>query len=223
LTVTEEFSFVGNQGVRITITFENRSPGPINAGARFLLDTCLGEASRGIVFTTNQRTIDSETLVFGYSGDRYWIDQHEAVSLIGSISTGNPGDPDSVHFANWKKLSDASWKAAFQEGRNFNSPPYSVRDAAVCYYFDPQPLGPGEKRSFGFTLSLDMGVPAPSVPQAPSGAPRQPSNNRDLDELMSLIDQINAAISSGTSTEEELEAMERALGQLRAKYGMDSR
>lgn len=162
MTVKQEFSFVKGPGaansVKITITLENSSDREYSTGARFLLDTALGEAYGGEPIFTNRRTLNTETLINRYDGDTYWTDREDMLSLSGSINTGSPEDPDSVHIANWKKLSDVTWKAPYQSGRNFNSPPYSLRDTAVCYYFEPRALGRGEKMKAAFFLGMNLDV-----------------------------------------------------------------
>ena len=51
--------------------------------------------------------------------------------------------PDKIVFANWKRLSDASWIYDASTSRNFSMLPYSVNDSAACEYFDPRPLPRG--------------------------------------------------------------------------------
>ena len=238
--VTMEFTFTRNpvssetNGVSVSITLENRSDRQINTGARFLLDTHLGEGISPLHFTTDRRTILSEALLSGTDGDRFWTDTNNRVSLTGSLYTGVRGEPDSVHIANWKKLSDASWRAQYHHGRNFNFPPYSVNDTAVCYYYEPHPLGQGEKRNFGFVLGIESGAgfhtaPAereiaqdlpvwtPAASLSPLVAPDL--REQDLRLIRELMAQIDAYLASGTATEEELNTIESTLNGLRAKYG----
>ena len=232
MLVTEEFTFVkaankaDTQGVYIKITLENKGDRQVSAGARYLLDTNLSEKTPGLGFTTNSRTIQGETLLTGSDNDRWWTDRNDKVSLTGSINTGSSDDPDSVHFANWKKLSDASWKPSYQSGRNFNFPPYSVGDTAVCYYYDVRPLSRGENRTFGFYLVLDEGAISGSARAADTeliqdlkvqgtADPRE----QDLASLRSLMARIDALIASGNATDDELAALEFDLNKLRAKYG----
>ena len=231
LAVNMGFSFARTpnsaltNALRITITLENRADREINVGARFLLDTNLGEGSNGFPITTNQRTIATETLIASGDNDRFWTDRNANISLTGSIKTGSAGDPDSVHIANWKKLSDVTWKASYQPGRNFNFPPYSVGDTAVCYYFDPRPLGRLEKRSFGFSLALNSENLTDSASAAASEfsdlpmPPTADSREQDLAALRELLSRIDEGIASGAASEEELAAMEFTLNKLRAKYG----
>ena len=116
MLVTKEFSFVSSpgsaetNGVSIRITLENRGDRQVLAGARFLLDTQLSEGRGGITFATDRRTFSSETLLSRGDGDRFWIDRNDTLSLTGSLFTGSDTDPDSVHFANWKRLNDASFR-----------------------------------------------------------------------------------------------------------------
>jgi hypothetical protein len=212
--------------VSIKINLENRGGSQISAGARFLLDTQLGEGTSPAGFTTNLRNINSETLITGKDSDSFWTDKSDTLFLTGSLNTGSSAGPDSVHFANWKKLNDAAWKAEFQQGRNFNFPPYSTGDTAVCYYFEPRPLSPGEKRSFGFTLGIDNTAQAIASGRemfrdlAPVGAPVEGFNSReqDLETIKELMTRIDALIVSGTAGEDELSAIEYALNRIRAKY-----
>ena len=247
MTVTQDFSFIGSNALKITITLENRGDKQVNAGARYLLDTKLGERLLGNPFTTNRRTFSTETLITRADGDRYWTDKNDRVSLSGSFVYDSSLDPDSIHIANWKKLSDVSWKAPFQAGRNFSSPPYSIRDTAVCYYFEPAPLGRGERRTFGFILALNNEgnfsfSPASSASSSVSSSSAvsvselaaktdeavlnmekafDDARENDLAALRLLISQIQAHIDMGVATEDEMAEMEFTLNKLRAKYSSE--
>jgi len=243
MQVTKEFSFVRTassaetNGVAIRITLENRGDRQVAAGARFLLDTNLGDRQPDISFTTNRRTINAETVLTRADRDSFWIDRNDRLSLTGSLFTGSDGDPDRVHFANWKRLSDASLRLPYQPGRNFNMLPYSVRDSAVSYYFEPRPLGRGEQRTFGFYLFLNSegeGLHPPALvatngealldlpARAPAGllalADLMDHREYNLAAIRELMARIDTLISSGTATEEELAAIELAMNILRARY-----
>ena len=233
LTVTQDFEFIkapGSSvasGIRITITLENRGDRQINAGARLLLDTSLSEKASGFSFNTNKRNFNSELLISALDGDRYWSDKNSTNSLSGSIITGSSGDPDSVHIANWKKLNDASWKASFNEGKDFSLPPYSINDSAVCYYFEPGDLGRGEKRSMGIILAVNnesmLNSFSAALPKEPIVDLREnierDDGEEDIFELREIISKIDLYITMGTATEEEMAAIEFALNRLRVKYG----
>ena len=257
MKVTKDFIFVrnhsGEEGLQISITLESKGRRRVSAGARYLIDTSLGEGPRLVPIRTDQRTISAETIITRYDSDDFWIDGNDGLSLTGSLYTGAEEDPDSVHFANWKKLADVTWKAPYQRGRNFSAPPYSVRDTAVCYYFEPRNLGAGERRTFSFTLSRSQeglfGAPqiasAVSISPVPENIPVQihvsehpdignevigqgdnreaDTRDQDLALLRSLISQIDTHMLNGTGTDEELQELELAVDALRSKYGLGSR
>ena len=233
LAVTQDFEFIKApnssvaNGIRITITIENKGDQIITSGARMLLDTNLSEKASGFSFNTNRRNFNSELLVSALDGDIYWSDKNSTTSLSGSIITDSPQDPDSVHIANWKKLNDASWKASFNEGKDFSLPPYSINDTAVCYYFEPRELGRGEKRSLGIMLAVNneamLNNYSAALPKEPIVDLARNFENayteEDLAALREIISKIDLYIAMGTATEEEMAAIEFALNRLRAKYG----
>jgi len=180
LKVTEDFSFVRagssslSNGVQITITLFNKGEKPVDAGIRFLIDTTLGEKNPPH-FVTNARELNSETLITGTSSDRYWISRNSQLVLMGSIDGRNR--PDSVHFANWKRLNDAPWKVSYMQGRNFNMPPHSIDDSAVAYYYEPALIPRGGSRTVAIILSGDVaGSFVQNVP-AYSAGPRNVAAN----------------------------------------------
>jgi hypothetical protein len=225
LLVTEEFSFIKTagtgetNGIAVKITLENRSVQRSRVGARFLLDTDLGETYSQAPFSTDARSINSEIVVEKGSSDKWWISRNDdQQSLMGSMfSGGSFGDePDSLYFANWKRLNDVSWKIAYQQGRNFNLPPYSVGDSAVCYYFEPRSLEQGE--SCSFTILLAAGNEGGLI-NAKAGESSGPGGETDLEIIRRLIAQIDGYISSGIVTEEAISAMEATLNQVMERSG----
>ena len=233
LLVTQEFTFVRSDdsaetnGVLVTVTLENRGDRQISAGGRFLLDTTLGDRRRNITFTTNRRTIDSEFFFQRNSGDRFWIDRNNTLSLTGSLFTGSDEDPYAVHFANWKRLNEAPWSLPHEPGRNFNLLPFSVRDSAVAYYFESRPLNRGAKRSFSFYLLSNSETGTLFVESSPQdqivNMPVQSGQNERREETLRMIrdimSRLDTLIKSGTATEEEVAALESTLNDLRARYG----
>jgi hypothetical protein len=224
--VTEEFVFIKtpgsdiNNGIAINISIYNRSSQKADVGLRFLLDTNLGERGSQSPFVTDVRPIASETLIEKGSPESFWISRNAGLSLMGSITGSERESPDSVMFANWKRLNDAQFKAPYTAGRNFNAPPYSVEDSAVCYFFEPRSVGKGETRICSFTLAAgnDRGFTSPAVAAASPGEDVS-ARQRDLAIIQVLITQIDTYIASGRVSEAELSAMEEALNRLLEKYG----
>jgi hypothetical protein len=164
LTVSEVFSPVRTanshfaNGVMITVTIQNTADRPASVGLRILIDTELGEGRGRIPFLTNSQIITNEMLIEGTSGELFWVSRGQRTALMGSIV--NPVDfnsrvPDFVHIANWKRLNDVSWRLRYSEGRSFNSLPYSIRDSAVCYYYEPAALENDEIFTFSIVLTTE--------------------------------------------------------------------
>jgi len=151
IKVTQVFSKVktsGSQntnGVLVKITVENTGAQSSKVGLRFLLDTDLGEKQK-IPFITDKFEITKELKIEKEEGEKFWISRGESISLMGSIV--NPLDdsaetPDFIHFANWKRLNDAPWKLRYAEERSFTFLPHSIKDSAVCYYYEPSVIDAG--------------------------------------------------------------------------------
>jgi hypothetical protein len=243
LMVREEFSFIKtagsslSNGIKITVTLENRSPRQADLGLRFLIDTNLGEGVHGDPpFLTDRRAVPSETAVEGGDADRWWISRNDRLALMGSISAGVGQKPDLVLFANWKRLNDVPWKTGYSPGRNFNYLPYSIGDSAVCYYYEPRPVSRGEILTYTILLAAEdekgftsyfAGSPndlsrflGETVPLS-GGAPSADSRQADLILLRDLINRIDSYAAGETAvTEEELAAMELVISRIKARYGL---
>jgi hypothetical protein len=246
LQVTESFSFIKTassaqvNGIKITVTVQNRNDKQVDAGLRLLLDTNLGEGPGREAFVTDTRSIHSETV--SGSGERRWISENSRLSLMGSIEIEEGKNPDLVLFANWKRLNDVPWNISYVPERNFNYLPYSIGDSAVCYYFDPRPLpGDGE---FSFSVCLaaadadgftSSGTAYPKdyrkeITESPGAAssesPVSPASSRSSGEadfalLQELIDRIDAYLSGDIIiTGEDLAGMEHTITRLKKRYGL---
>jgi hypothetical protein len=162
---------------------------------------------------------------------------------MGSISAPQGKSPDSVHFANWKRLNEAPWKSSYSENRNFNYPPYSIGDSAVCYYYDPVPLSQDQELIYTITLAaedpagfehLRLPEAVPAAGNAPVSEPEWepiipfqkdpfPDNSResDLALLRSLMDRLDKFLSGEIElSEEELAVMELTITLLKARYNL---
>jgi hypothetical protein len=243
LMAREEFSFIKtagsslSNGIKITVTLENRSPQQMDLGLRFLVDTNLGEGTHGVPpFLTDKRAISSETAIAEGDSDLWWISRNDQLALMGSISAGVDKKPDLVHFANWKRLNDVPWKTEYAPGRNFNYLPYSIGDSAVSYYYEPRPVSRGETAVFTILLAAEDARGFPSyfagspddlsrflretVPLS-ADTPSADSRQSDLILLRDLIDRIDLYVAGEiTITEEDLAAMELVINRIKARYGL---
>jgi hypothetical protein len=239
LAVTQEFSFIKTagssltNGIRMHIRVLNRGERQAWVGLRFLLDTSLGEESSPAPFSTDQRSLNAETVIEKTAPDRYWISRSDHVSLMGSISTGVTAPPDLVHFANWKRFNDTPWKIQYTPGRNFNNLPYSVGDSAVCYYFEPLPLARGESRDFDILLAAEAegGFAAPGkavenevsriLADSEALLSREEDRQDDAAVIRNLLARIDGYLSSGVFvSDEELSAIEMVIARLKTRYSI---
>jgi len=237
LNVVQEFMFLRTEGaalvdaVRIDLKMTNKSDRDLAVGARITIDTNLGEKTTDH-FKTDTRNIQSETILIPTKDiDIRWISENEKFGLMGSIIEQGINPPDSIHFANWKRLNDAPWKANVSVGRNFNLLPYSIGDSALSYYFDPLPIPRGADR----TVSIMLGVSNPS-----GFATSKTENNKGLSQLLQtsvqtagspelalrtdlisvrdLLSRIeNALTDSGSISDEEMAALETITARLRER------
>jgi hypothetical protein len=224
------------------------------------LDTYLGEASDAHFIIPSQN-IHSETLLNKDAFEAWWISRNDKVSLIGSmtvpagleVKAGEGGasqaasrwGADSIMFANWKRLHDVPWRITYQAERNFNFLPYSVKDSAVCYYFDSRPLGREETRIYTVFLAAgdERGFIPPfaglsgelarivsetvTVPEASATTVTVEDSNannareKDLAILRELIAKIDDYMASGAAiTEEELAAIQLVINSIKARHGL---
>jgi len=257
LTITESFSFVSSSasnpadGVRIDLTIRNTSRQDLNVGARYLLDTYLGEASF-VHFRTNSLTdVTKELALSGSALPLYWVSPlpNDPEELGLQVMTSGEGItvPDRVVFANWKRLSDASWSYTVSAARNFNLLPYSVNDSAVCQYYEPRTVTRGSELTLtlclgkfnaaGFALRQPAPAAAPVVaaaapapaPAPAEPAPAQPTQSEaaaaaaqaaraELATVNALIAQIDGSIAAGGAVlQADVERFRAAIGELKSR------
>jgi hypothetical protein len=187
LSVVMDFSFIrtpnatATNGIRIDIRLHNWGESDINAGLKLVLDTYFGE-KKSPQFHTNLRYIDSETIINRVVSDQWWLAKDTNGSLMGSVFVDGTYYPDTIHFANWKRLADAKWKTTYVAGRNFNALPFSIKDDAVAYFLETTTLARWDQRTMTVMLATEdqAGFAAPLIPvanaygPAPGSAPADP-------------------------------------------------
>ncbi len=237
LTVTQSFSFARSSGtvladiLRMDISASNKSDRELSVALRFVLDTNLAE-KKSAHFTTNQRAIETELAIQPQTdSDSWWTTESDRLGLMGSVSVPDTRAPDSLHFANWKRLNDAAWKAAVSKGRNFNLLPYSINDSAVSYYFDAKPLPRGSERVE--TIYLGVANQDGFAGLGASGEVSELSRlmqksiedagsseltlQTDLVTVRDLLTRVDALLKSDTLTDDELAALEAIIARLKER------
>lgn len=229
IIVREDFSFISTagsltvNGVTITITVTNRGNKPVEAGIRYLIDTSLGEGG-DVHFLTDKRRISGETETV--SEENFWISENGEFGIMGTASGPDASGPDTsgadaVHFANWKRLNEVSWKSGLFQGRNFNLLPYSIGDSAVCYYFEPAVLEAGRSRAVSFSLAVkdEMGFAGTMTAGAEETGSSRAAMLEDITALREIAAAADKHMTDGTMDEEELAVLELELSRLKTKYG----
>ncbi|GMO45871.1 MAG: hypothetical protein Ta2B_27070 [Termitinemataceae bacterium] len=175
ISITEEFSFIRtassgvSNGVRIDVRVENWGEDKKSVGIRMLIDTFLGEKTNPN-FRTDTRPIPSELVINKSSYDQYWVSRNDEYGIMGSVFVDGVDPPDFIHFANWKRLSDARFEAEYVASRNFSIMPFSAKDSAVCYYLSARPMKKWEQASMSILLAAEdqYGFDISKVKVAPS-------------------------------------------------------
>jgi hypothetical protein len=244
LTVVQDFTFIKTasspviNGVRMNVTITNKTGQPVEIGLRCLLDTTLAEKEPAHFFT-DQRQITSETMIDKMSTEKFWVSRNNSIALVGTLIGQNVTRPDFIHFANWKRLFDTPWKPPHVAGRNFNFPPTSIGDSAVCLYYEPSPVPPGGLRTISIVFSTeDDSGSVRSDDRSPSGAitkqvfDEKAAQGNTLDNKMSqLIQEDLAALkkmlslldeyeATGNISDEDLSAIETNIFRIKERYGI---
>ncbi len=224
------------EGLLIRIDIENRSDAPLPVGARMLLDTWLGEAEAVHFRTDTVARVTGERRIPGSLTPAWWLSPAPEQSGNRVSGAREPGlyvlsagygitPPDTIVFANWKRLHDAVWDYRIIEGRGYGMAGFPVDDSAAAVYYEPEPVDPGRVRS----IALFLGVPAPE--RSPGSRPSIPRNGPPgtvqadpaavsagtdpLTEIEMLIRRIERLLAEGRASSEEIEEIERRISELR--------
>jgi hypothetical protein len=222
LLVRQEFLFIRTpgsaevNGVKIAVHIENLDAKAAAVGLRMLIDTNLGEVYGEIPFETDRQRISTEAGVNGMALDQWWVSRNGRLSLMGSIFAGADRNPDFLHFANWKRLNDMPWKIGYVEGRNFNYPPYSIGDSAVCYYYEPEHVPPRESLSYGIFLAAGSGGGFGLDSTYVSSR-----RDEDLSLLRDLLARLDLFLAGEiTMSAEDLTDVEQTIAQIKTRYSL---
>jgi len=213
-----------SDGVIINVNMENVSQKDSAIGFRYLLDTWLGEKAGTHFLAPSGAVLGTEAL-YGIDSTEPWIKTPGDAGASLQVALTVPATrPDRVIAANWKRLNDAPWAIETNASRNFTLLPYSVNDSALALYYDPVAVRPGASRTIAIALGNEISGPqrtavstqvAPAAPAADS-APLDAM--ADLIAVRSVLDAIDAALSSGSAlAPEEQASLEATLKRLEAR------
>ena len=136
-------------------------------------------------------------------------------------------------FANWKRLSDASWTYETSGSRNFNLLPYSVNDSAACHYYDPVTIPSGSSRSVsilmgnrspeGFVASAQGDI-TESLEKATTGVASVDSSlavAADIQTVNELLEKIDDIIAERSVSDSDLELINKIIQELKKKHQVE--
>lgn len=251
LEVSESFEFISSapgrpvDGVQVTLSIRNVSEEDLEVGARYIFDTNLGEEESDHFSLSDGQGVSRELTMRGSSTTNFWVSgpRDGGPSLLVTANSTGTTRPDRVVFANWKRLSDVSWTYETSRNRNFNLPPFSIGDSAASHYYGPGLLArgatlsirfvAGQYQSGGFEASTaavaatDSAAVVREAAIASVGA--APATGLALTATVDLVTahavivELNRYLESGNApSAADLEAIQTALGVLRAKIDAES-
>ncbi|MCD6122573.1 MAG: hypothetical protein J7K04_12115 [Spirochaetales bacterium] len=224
-------------GVKIEIDIKNLSEQSFSVGLRFLLDTYLGEDSYIHFKTDRVNQIVKEQTITRANMVKYWVSPKQGNADqfgLECITTGKGITvPDSIVFANWKRLNDSSWSYKTSVSRNFSLLPYSINDSAVAQYYNPENLSKNMTRKIvivlgkydakGYDISSNQNKTNLNslLKKAVSGegiSDKYLSAQADLSTVNKLLVQIDDALKSyETISNDKVEFIEEILNGLKEK------
>jgi hypothetical protein len=250
LQVTETFSFVPTAGsnltggIRIDLSLKNLSSQDVAIGARYILDTYLGEASFVHFQTDTLKQVTHELTITPADKTPWWVSplpgDPDGFGFQVMIAGAGVTAPDRVVFANWKRLTDSSWSFETSAVRTFSLLPYSVNDSAAGQYYDPRTVAKGGEALISLVMGrynkngLSGAIPesasaSASSAAAPNAAASTPPSaaaraaTADLASVDAILAEIDAALAAGTPlSSERLASIESTLKDLSGRAPGDS-
>lgn len=163
MRVTEEFTLLTasdgplSEGVRVVVKIDNTSEVDHLIAVRYLFDTYLGEKKGTHFVTSTNATFAREASLNVGQGGFYWISPFiesgsgEGVMSLADSQFATP--PESIVFANWKRLYEANWDYKPTGNLDFNFFPYSFNDSAAAQYYPKLVV----KKKTGREITLVLG------------------------------------------------------------------
>lgn len=181
-------------GLRLTLALANETEAPLKVGARWVLDTNLGERKDHFRLA-NGDLVTSETKLESSLPD-FWVSRPaaDATGLLVMVAKGVTV-PSRIVFANWKRLDDSPWDPAFKAGRDFNLLPYSFNDSAVAQFYDAQDLAPSATREITVVVGLSSAKTFAGA-RVGSANPIDDLLKTSLDPSLSVLDQDLASLDT---------------------------
>lgn len=228
LEISQTFSFFGSDGIQIRLSIKNTGTRESRLGARYLIDTHLGESSRSHFATNTDSRYPGETSIVPALGVNYFVsaqdDRKDDFGLKVMLRGSGISEAREVVFANWKRLSETAWHFTVNPSRNYSLMPYSINDSAAALYYSEEPLKPGDTREI-VTLMGNMNLGGrekarETVFSDLLGTGPQPGDSMDseLERVKDFLSRLNERVQSGNPlTREEVIEMEQVMDELKRR------
>ncbi|MCK8824247.1 cellulosome anchor protein [Fuchsiella alkaliacetigena] len=181
LLVIQNLSFVRSSTTglpdtaQIKYELKNESEEVKEVGVRAMLDTMVGD-NDGAPFRVGPEPVTTDTMYTQDELPEFWqaFDRLSDPMVIaqGTVKGSQVTAPDEIYFSNWGSLADGVWDFDFEPGREFIREGEFQLDSAMALYWNPEPLPPGESRTYitnyglgGITIVpgiLSLGVTSPA-------------------------------------------------------------
>ena len=174
------------RGFRVTVTVRNLSRNYISVGLKNLIDSYNNDNGPDFTIPGNI-PVNSERRWSASDVPSSWSTYPGEAAQISFTAMGDR-KPDSLIFANWKRLNDSDWEFNYREGRDFSLMPYSINDSAAAVFYNPVSLPPGTEETVQFALTAGSPVIERSVEKAGSiSEPVLPDELEDTPEGKQII------------------------------------
>ena len=248
-------------GVLIRYLLENFTGDAMETGLSLVLDTTLGEKQDAHFYVPNGtpgeasagkgpeqpvggsapwREITRETALTGRRIPDFWLSMDSAsessVCLRGVLRDQAVSVPDALLFVNYRFFRENPYPPRVRAGKGFNYGPYSRNDSAVVLQFDPERLGPGEKKEYRTILGLcgdgeyerlgdaeapaegpPVPAPAPVTAAGQTGGPETRTSVKEtIEKIDRIIEELNRHLEkeSRSATDEEIRSLSERLETL---------
>jgi len=210
MEITQDFTLISSvnsslsDGVKMTITVKNLRSSATEIGIKILWDTTLGENADHFLlnFPSRKTKINSEFRLT--KGDLFplsWQSTDSKNFGMMTMLSGNVTIPETVLFANWKRLNDAAWSYSYRSGRNFNQMPYYINDSAVLHLYEKKVLNKDES----YTVTAAFGYADTQGFTLGDDTTTNESNQQDISQLY------ERAVTAGSAGKSEKNQMEEDL------------
>jgi hypothetical protein len=221
------------RGFRITVTVRNLSRNYISVGLKNLIDSHNNDNGPDFTIPGNI-PVNSERRWTASDVPASWSTYPGESAQISFTPLGDR-KPDSIIFANWKRLNDSDWEFNYREGRDFSLMPYSINDSAAAIYYNSVSLPPGTEETVQFALTAgspvyenaavkSAGVTEAVLPEELEDTPegKQIILNYAIQYDLDLIDKMTSEIDSLLLTDDpvynsQTEYFEEELEKLKQK------